>query len=205
MPAVAAASVSPGTHVSLRLPHIGVLPATVEAVEGGTLTLVLAVVEPRVARLAGAEVGVEVTSGRGIQRHSGTLALVPGRKELLRVTLAGESERIQRRDWARVEAVVPVRVEAVEEKLGGETATRNVSGGGLLVIDPWHMPLGLDVRVELEVEPGASPVRLLGRVVREDGTDLKGIRIVDMARDDEERLIRFVRARELAALRMARS
>jgi hypothetical protein len=200
----AAPAVSPGTHVSVRLPRVGALPATVEASADGTVVLVLAVAEPRVRRLAGAEVSVEVKTGRGIQRFGGTLSLHPDRPELLRVSVAGEAERIQRRDYARVDAVVPVRVRAIAEPLGGETSTLNVSANGLLVVDPWRMPLGLDVRVELEVEPGAPPVHALGRVVREAATDKKGIRIDDIARDDEERLCRFVRARELASLRMGR-
>ena len=66
------------------------------------------------------------------------------------------------------------------------------------------MPLGIDVRIELEVEPGAEPIRALGRVVREPAPDQKGIRIDNIARDDEERLVRLVRERELAALRMSR-
>lgn len=197
----AAPAVSAGTHVSVRLPHVGAMPATVEVAEGDTLVLVLAVHEPRVARLGGSAVSVEVTGGRGIHRYRGTLALQAGRPELLRVTLDGGSERIQRRDWARIEAVVPVKVEGIDEPIGGETTTRNMSGGGVLVHDLWHLPLGTDVRVEIEVEPGA-PVRALGRVVREAGPDLKGIRFDDLSREDEERLLRFVRARELAALRM---
>jgi PilZ domain len=202
--AATAPAVPAGTHVSVRLPHVGAVPATVEATEAGALVLTLAVAESGVARLGGAAVSVEVTSGRGIQRYGGTLQLQPNRPERLRVVLDGDAERIQRRDWARVDAVVPVRVQGVDEPLGGETSTRNVSGRGLLVLDPWRMPLGTDVRIELEVEPGTEPVRALGRVVREAASDLKGIRIDGIARDDEERLVRFVRARELAALRMGR-
>jgi hypothetical protein len=200
----AATAVTAGTHVSVRLPHVGALPATVEGAEAGALLLVLAVPDSRVARLGGAAVSVEVVTGRGIQRFGGRLAVEPGRAEVLRVTLDGEAERIQRRDYARVEAVVPVRLTGVDEPVDGETTTRNVSGNGMLVHDPWRMPLGIDVRIELEVEAGAPRVHALGRVVREAGTDLKGIRFDDIGRDDEERLIRFVRARELAALRLGR-
>jgi PilZ domain len=203
-PSAVAPAVSAGTHVSVRLPHVGALPATVERAEAGALLLVLAIPDARVSRLGGAAVSVEATTGRGIQRFGGTLVLQPGRPDLLRVVLDGAAERIQRRDWARVEAVVPVRVHGIDEPVGGETCTRNVSGGGLLFVDPWHMPLGTDVRIELEVEPGAAPVHALGRVVREAGAELKGVRIDGIARDDEERLMRFVRARELAALRMGR-
>jgi hypothetical protein len=203
-PTAPAPPVATGTHVNLRLPHIGALPATVERSEPGVLVVVLAVPDSRVARLGGQEASVESTTARGIQRFSGTLQLTPNRPDLVRVVVQGEAERIQRREWARIEAVVPISVQAVDEPIGGRTNTLNVSGGGVLVADPWRMPLGLDVRIELEAAPGEPPIRALGRVVREAAVDQKGIRIDDMSRDDEDRLLKFVRERERAALRMGR-
>jgi hypothetical protein len=201
---VAPPAVAPGTHVIVRLMHVGALPATVEAAEPGALRVALAVADSRVRRLGGSEVAVEVTSGRGIQRYAGTLELDGGRAEILRIVLTGEAERIQRREWVRIEAVVPVRVHGLDEPIGGETTTVNVSGGGVLVLDPWSIPLGTDVRIELQAEAGGEPIRALGRVVRDPGNDQKGVRIVDIGREDEERLVRFIRERELAALRLAR-
>jgi PilZ domain len=193
-----------GEHVQVNLPHIGLLPATVESTEPGAVVVVLAVGDDRVKRLAGAEVAVEHATGRGINRFGGILHLDDSRPEQLRVVLQGDSERIQRREWARVEATLSISVKGIDEPIGGETVTLNISGGGVLVKDPWKMPLGIDVRLELEVEPGAAPIKALGRVVREPQADQKGIRIDSIARDDSERLVRLVRERELAALRMAR-
>ena len=196
-------SIPAGEHVQLSLPHIGLLPATVETTEPGAVVLVLAVDDSRVQRLAGAEVAVEYATGRGINRFNGTLELNAGRAEQLRVVLSGDSERIQRREWARVEATLQVIVKGIDEPVGGETVTLNISGGGILVKDPWNMPLGIDVRVEIEVEPGVK-ISALGRVVREPARDQKGIRIDSIGREDSERLVRLVRERELAALRMSR-
>jgi c-di-GMP-binding flagellar brake protein YcgR len=196
-------SIPAGEHVQLSLPHIGLLPATVETTEPGAVVLVLAVDDNRVRRLGGAEVAVEHATGRGINRFNGTLELNDRRPEQLRVVLSGDSERIQRREWARVEATLPVTVKGIDEPVGGETVTLNISGGGILVKDPWKMPLGIDVRVELEVEPGVT-IQALGRVVREPAQDQKGIRIDSIGREDSERLVRLVRERELAALRMSR-
>jgi hypothetical protein len=193
-----------GEHVQVSLPHIGHLPATVESTEPGAVVLVLAVGDARVKRLDGAEVGVEHATGRGINRFGGILQLDASRPEKLRVVLQGEAERIQRREWARIDATLAVKVRGVDEPIGGDTVTLNISGGGILVKDPWRMPLGTDVRIELEVEAGAAPIRALGRVVREPAADQKGIRIDSIARDDEERLVKLVRDRELAALRMSR-
>lgn len=194
-----------GRHVQVSLPHIGLLPATVEAVEPGAVIVTLAIADSRVRRLGAAEVGVEYKTERGIQRFSGTLELDDRTPDRLRVAVLGEAERIQRREWARVAAVVPVKVTGVDEPVGGETTTLNLSGGGILVKDRWQLPLGIDVRIELQPEPGAPPIRFLGRVVRIAGKDEKGIRIDDIGRDDEERLVRVVRDRERAALRTARA
>jgi hypothetical protein len=197
-----APSIPSGEHVQLSLPHVGLLPATVSAVEAGAIVLVLAVKDPRVKRLAGQEVAVEYKTGRGIQRFGGILQIDSG--ETLRVVMQGEAERIQRREWARVDAHLPIHVKGIDEPVGGETQTLNVSGGGVLVKDKWNMPLGIDVRIELTPEPGAEPIRALGRVVRVAGVEEKGIRIDSISREDEERLVRLVRERELQALRMAR-
>ena len=197
-------SLSTGEHVQVTLPHIGRLPATVEAAEPGALVLALAVGDSRVARLAGSEVSVEHATGRGINRFAGTLSLDGPSAERLRVHLEGDAERIQRREWARVDAVLPVSVRGIDEDVGGDTQTLNLSGGGLLVRDPWNMPLGIDVRVKLQVAAGAEPINALGRVVRAPAPDAKGIRIDSIAREDSERLVRLVRERELAALRMSR-
>ena len=195
---------SPGQRVHVRLPHLGALPATVEATGGEEVVASLAVPEPRVARLRGADVIMEWTTARGIERLLGQLELVPARADLVRVAVHGNVERIQRREWARVEAVVPVRVHAIEDDAGGESVTLNLSGGGVLLKDHWRLPLGVDVQLELIVEPDGAPVRALGRVVREAARGEKGVRIDSIARADEERLLRFVRERERAEMRAAR-
>ena len=193
-----------GRHVQVELPQIGLLPATVEAVEPGAVLVSLAVRDSRLRRLGGAEVGLEYKTERGIQRFNGTLELDDRTPDRLRVAVIGEAERIQRREWARVDAIVPVKVKGVDEPVDGETTTLNLSGGGILVRDIWRMPLGIDVKVELLAEADAPPIRFLGRVVRVAGRDEKGIRIESIGREDEARLVRVVRERERAALRTAR-
>ena len=197
-------SIPNGEHVQVNLPHIGLLPATVESTEPGAVVVALVVGDSRVKRLAGAQVAVEQATGRGINRFGGTLQLDDRRPEQLRILLSGDIERIQRREWARIDAVLPITVKGVDEPVGGETQTLNVSGGGVLIKDKWNMPLGIDVRIELQSEPGQPPICALGRVVRVAGTEEKGVRIDSISREDEERLVRLVRERELAALRMSR-
>jgi hypothetical protein len=192
----------PGQHVHVTFPHVGALPGTIDGADSDAVVVALAVPDDRVPKLAGREVGVEWATGRGIQRLIGTLVVES--RECVKVVVVGEAERIQRRSWARIDAVAPITVRGVDEPVGGATTTLNVSGGGVLIKDLWSLPLGLDVRIELEAEAGQPPIRALGRVVREAGKGEKGIRIDDIGRDDEERLIRYVRDRERAALHMAR-
>jgi hypothetical protein len=194
-----------GEQVSVVLPHIGGLPATVEAIQGGAVTVVLAVSDDRVKRLNGADVAIEKTSGRGIQRFNGTLSVAGKAGELLTVTLEGEAERVQRRNFVRMDAVLPIKVISLEKGVkAGETTTVNVSGNGVLINDKWRLPMGIDVRIELMLEPGGEPMRALGRVVRYSSDVEKGIRIESIAATDEDRLIKFIRERERAALRIAR-
>lgn len=207
--AVAPASINlpAGQKVSVRLQYVGALPATVEATTATSLTVALAVPDARINRLDGTEVAVESTSSRGIQRFSGRLVL-RGRSDVFDIEVGGDMERIQRREWARVGTCIPIRVELVDEpdiEIGtGQTQTLNLSGGGVLINDPWRLPLGVDTRVELTIEPSQPPVRALARVVRDAGPERKGLRFDDIEPQDSERLMRYVRERERAELRMAR-
>ena len=202
---VSAPLLESGEQVSVVLPHVGALPATVESTNGSAVKLVLAVPDDRVKRLAGQEVAIEKTTARGVQRFTGTLAVGGDKGELLTVTVEGDAERVQRRNFVRVSAVVPIKIVSLEKGVtAGETTTLNVSGSGVLVKDKWRLPLGVDVRLEITLEPGAEPIRALGRVVRFSSEEEKGIRIEDMSRNDEDRLIKFIRERERAELRLAR-
>jgi hypothetical protein len=205
MPAPTAPTAPPlkaGQHVIVRTIHIGAIPGTIDVVGDASVTVVLTVRDERFQRLLGHDIAVEVSSGRGIYKHSGKLTADRG--GTLSIELTGEVERIQRREFVRVDAHVTVNVRGVDEPLGGETVTLDISGGGLRISDPWSLPLGLEVRVELQL-PDGEPVHALGRVVRAAAEDEKGISIDDLPRADEDRLIRFIRERERQAMRAARA
>jgi hypothetical protein len=194
-----------GEQVAVVLPHIGSLPATVEKTAGATVMVVLSIPDDRVKRLDGQEVAIEKSTGRGIQRFLGAMSVSGKRGELLTITVRGEAERVQRREFVRVPAIVPVKVRSLDKGVtAGDTTTVNVSGGGVLIKDLWALPMGTDVRIELQIAPNGEPIRALGRVVRYESEAEKGIRIEDMSRPDEDRLVKFIRERERAELRLAR-
>ena len=61
------------------------------------------------------------------------------------------------------------------------------------------------MRIELKLPGDGPPVTSLGRVVRAGAeADQKGIRLDGLARADEDRLMRYIREREVQALRAAR-
>jgi hypothetical protein len=166
-----------GQHVTIRHVLLGLLPGRIEQSKGASVTVAL-----------------NVKNGKLASERSGSLV----------ISLHGDVERIQRREFVRIPAILDVSVNGVDEPLGGETTTRDVSGSGIQIADPWNLPLGLDVRVELHL-PGGDPVRSLGRVVRAGAeADQKGIRLDGLARADEDRLMRYIREREVQALRAAR-
>jgi hypothetical protein len=205
MPAVTApaSKLAVGQHVVVRHLHVGLLPGTVEqASDSGSVIIALAVKDDRIARTVGHDWAVEATSGRGIFRFPGTLQAE--RNGSLTIALTGEVERIQRREFVRIEAFLDVTVRGVDEPVGGETTTVDISGSGIQIHDKWELALGTDVRVELHL-PEGPPLRALGRVMRAGAEpNQKGIRMDGIARADEDRLMRYIRDREVQALRATR-
>jgi hypothetical protein len=193
--------------VVLLLPDRDALPATVEADDARTLTLALTIQPDRpMGRYRDQQATVEVVSARGVRRLAGVVDPDAGHPEVLHVHRTGEEDVIQRRDWVRVEAAVPVKVVVTEP--GGtafETTTVNVSGGGLLLRDPAGLEVGAVVCIEIVPEPGATPIPIAGRVVRRAAAGLTGVSIEHVEREDERRLVRFITARERQAMRIARN
>jgi c-di-GMP-binding flagellar brake protein YcgR len=122
----------------------------------------------------------------------------------LTIALSGDVERIQRREFVRVAAHLDVTVRGVDTEIGGETTTLDVSVNGMRIIDKFQLPLGTDVRIELNL-PDGPPLSAYGRVVRVGSeADQKGVRFDSVSRADEDRLMRYIRDREVKALRASR-
>jgi hypothetical protein len=197
-----APTLASGQHVIVRNVHVGMLPATIEKADAATVTVALAVKDERMDRLVGHEIAVEITSGRGIHRYTGSLSAQ--KAGVLTIALSGDIERIQRREFVRVAAHLDVTVAGVDEDVGGETTTLDLSGSGMRIVDKFNLPLGIDVRIALQLPPG-PPLTALGRVVRVGSEeDQKGVRFDSIPRADEDRLMRYIRDREVKALRASR-
>ena len=90
----------PGLKIVVRNVHIGTLPATIDRSDASSVTVALAVLDDRIKRLVGHELAVEVMSGRGIHRFGGVLTAQNAGS--LTVSLSGDVERIQRREFVRI-------------------------------------------------------------------------------------------------------
>jgi hypothetical protein len=197
-----APNLATGQHVILRNVHVGMLPATIEKADAASVTVALAVKDERIERLVGHEIAVEITSGRGIHRYTGSLSAQ--KAGLLTILLSGDVERIQRREFVRVAAHLDVTIQGIDEEVGGDTTTLDLSGSGMRIADKFHLPLGIDVRITLQL-PDGPPMSALGRVVRVGSDeDQKGVRFDSVSRTDEDRLMRYIRDREVKALRASR-
>jgi c-di-GMP-binding flagellar brake protein YcgR len=152
-----------------------------------------------VAVLAGGNVSIQYTNRRGICRIDGLghKHKLPG---VLRVDHKGKKvELIQRREFVRIDAMVPVTYQPIGSSgWTAETTTINVSGGGFMVSGREGLQIDqiLPFTVDLDGDsPEAGLLQIVGRVVRETRGGL-GVLIEEIDEQERERLIRWVFARE---------
>jgi hypothetical protein len=154
--------------------------------------------------LADATVSLEFTNLRGVCRIPGT-AQAEADAGALRVDTTGDAELIQRRDYYRVEAFVPVTYQPYGPD--GATVTANtldVSGGGFRISGAEGLRLWDMLRFTLELSEGEDPVQAIAQAVREADEDAFGMRFVEIVERERQRLVRWVFARERAARQIAR-
>jgi hypothetical protein len=153
--------------------------------------------------LADKQVSLEFTNARGVCRILGDALAAPG--AALRVHATGTIELIQRRDYVRVEAFVPVSYQP--DGPDGWTATAHtldVSGGGFQIAEADGLRLGDMLRFTLDLGEGEEPVEAVSSAVREAGERVFGMRFVEISERDRQRLVRWVFARERLARQIAR-
>lgn len=192
-----------GQTVLLRLGAGAAIAARVDSVGADEAVLVL-LTPPLRPPVAGRPAEVEATSKRGIVRFGVTVASVDGRGTVRVSARPDAAETVQRRDFVRVDAVVPVVVRA-----GGpdgparDAMTLNVSGGGLLLSGVSGLKEGDSAFVAIGLDDGSAPVEALVTVVRVAERGVRAVRIASVSARDERRLVRFAFARERQA-RIAR-
>jgi hypothetical protein len=155
--------------------------------------------------LAGREASVQFSNRRGVMRLEGRVpekGFIGGR---LRFTASGAPELIQRRNFVRVDAVIPVRYRPRSELSPmTEAQALNVSGGGFLLAPPHQIGLGVRTRFWLQLDEEQEPVTALGTAVRQTDSGAMGIRFDDIEETERQRLVRWVFARERLSRQVTR-
>ena len=108
----------------------------------------------------------------------------------------------QRRDFARIDVIRPVAMIPDGFQVGWLNGfVRNVSAGGVLVAGADALESGDRLRLRFELDDDEELIDLLARVVRaDDGSGLRGLRLEGLTEREQERIVRFVFARQRHAL-----
>ena len=190
-----------GQTVLVRLSGAAAVAARVDAVRADEASLIL-LTPPLRPPATGQTCAVEVTVEGGIL----TLATrVTGHDGRTSMTVAPDSAAthapsVQRRDFVRVDASMPVVVrDGGPEGPAREAFAVNVSGGGLLLSGIGNLQLGDFAWVALDLEDGTLPIEALVTVVRADPTGTRAVRIASISARDEQRIVQFSFARERRA------
>ena len=181
-----------GQTVLVRLHGAAAVAARVDAVHADEASLIL-LTPPLRPPAKGQSVEIEVTVEGGILTLAARVVDGDGRTA---VRIAPDSSKtvsdVQRRDFVRVDASVPVVVhDGGPSGPGHDARAVNVSGGGLLLTGIGHLHVGDFAWVALDLEDGTPPIEALVTVVREDLTGARAVRIASISARDEQRIVRF--------------
>jgi hypothetical protein len=181
-----------GQTVLVRLPGAAAVAARVDAVRADEASLIL-LTTPLRPPAKGQAAEVEVTVEGGILTLAARVVDCDGRSA---VRIAPDSAKtvsdVQRRDFVRVDASVPVVVrDGGPDGPAREAHSVNVSGGGLLITGIGHLHAGDFAWVALDLEDGSAPIEALVTVVRDELTGARAVRIASISARDEQRIVRF--------------
>lgn len=183
---------------SIDVPEVGTLPALVE-LDAGHATLLVRTVHA-LDDVVGTQVAIDVTTSRGLLHCEARVAGVRD-GEVLDLEVGARREVIQRREFARVDAVLEVTVAA-----GVAAAVLNISGSGLLLSARDGLAPGDAIDLTLWLAPNEPPIAINGRVIRRAGPDerLWAVHFEHVHDADRERIVRFVFERQRVELQRSK-
>jgi CheY-like chemotaxis protein len=157
-------------------------------VNASTVIVMITGEEDRTLMQRAFEAGVEVFLFKPVERN-----------KLLRLIRVAEGPiQRERRRFTRVRLRCRVSMESANDRLEGTTL--DLSLGGVLVQSHYAFPPGTHVRVSLELEAGAAPLRSAARVVRTVGADCMGVQYENLGSAESNRLQEFLLPLILATL-----
>ncbi len=174
---------------SVEVPEIGSLPAIVELDAGHGTAVLLVRPMHTLDGVVGTNVGVDITTDRGLVHFDARVADFRD-GEVLELDV-GLRKVIQRREYARVDAVLEVTVAP-----GIRAVAVNISGSGAVVSRLDGLAPGETVDLSLQLAPHDPPIVIRGHVVRECDAKLRAIHFDEVGQADRERIVHFVFERQ---------
>jgi hypothetical protein len=147
---------------------------------------------------------IEFTTPRGLARIEGVVHELQPEIDVYGFERSLDAALMQRRDFVRVDAVLPVRLwrfdadesaDPIREHEPLELNTLNLSGNGMLINGAHPFRLGEAFWFELPL-PEGHPVEGRGRFVRDDGEGRLGGQIEEVTEKSRDRLVRHVFERQ---------
>ncbi len=136
------------------------------------------------------ELQLEFTNGHGRNRLQGAVTLEG--PELLRFHELRSLERIQEREYVRVQSTRPVLVITGSSQGTVQTYSVDLSGGGMLLAGPSTLKVGEQVQFRLTTAKGAAPITGVGTVVRTDTQGRRALCFDEIAEGEHRRLVRYI-------------
>jgi hypothetical protein len=185
-------------HGSIEVPELGSIPALVE-LDAGHATAVL-LVRPLHALddVVGTQVVIDVATRRGLLHCDARVAALRD-GGVLDLEVGDGSEIVQRRSYARVDAVLEATIAT-----GIHAFAVNISGSGALLSQLDGGRPGDAVELSLKLGPNEPPISIGGRVVRECDDKLRAIHFDRVAQADRERIVHFVFERQRLEIQRVR-
>jgi hypothetical protein len=139
----------------------------------------------------GTSLVAEWVTARGLVRAPGRASIDRSGPKALLVSLIGEPELFQRREFVRAKSALRVELTLRGTKVAVEGMTIDVSGGGLRVqAMATKLPVGANVEVWLDVPDG--PIEAEAMVLRHQGMMAVVLRFTEIDENERQRLVRHV-------------
>ena len=114
-----------------------------------------------------------------------------------------DEQHQERRQDLRVRATLALELTVPRDPSPIRAQTLDISAGGLLIRHDSQLHSGDEVSVALELPDHKPPIKVSGRVAREVGPDVAGIRLVKIAPGDQRRINRFIFLRQWETRQMS--
>jgi PilZ domain len=190
-----------GDRVEIKIRGVGRTSGTVEKIDSESILIALVVAATaEAAALDQPDAVLEFTTVRGLFRQKGFAIFEANSGAKARFVSQEEAERVQRRDFVRVDVNFPISVSIKNDPQSLEYDAINLSANGILLAPPpgfaVAMQIGVFVWMQIPLYDGKDPVEVRGTAVRTAGKGAVGVRFDHISEGDQERLAHYVARQE---------